>query len=154
MGRLFKFLRLPFGDKGLLFLTFPVVLSVRVMLWLLPFRHFRTLVGKSAPAFTPRSEQDSKRMIRIAWAVTNTSRPIPGATCFTQAIATKILMSWWRFPCVIQIGVMKDEEGALKSHAWVEVDGKVLIGGLPELEAFAHIVTLDDNNSASPGETA
>ena len=153
MGGVLKFLKLPLGDKCLLILTFNVVLIVRLMLWLLPFRHFRALVDKSTPAFTPKDERDSERMLRIAWAVTQTARPIPGATCFTQAIATKILMSWWRYPCVIQIGVMKDEEGALKSHAWVEVDDKVLIGGSEDLAAFIPIVALDHKNSTSTRES-
>ena len=42
------------------------------------------------------------------------------------------------------IGVAKNELGHIQAHAWVEVDGQVVVGGLPDLSRFQRLPSLSD----------
>lgn len=105
-----------------------VVILVRVALWVLPPRAvLRFAMARVARARRPESMTHTVR--RIAWAVRTASRPIPGATCLTQALATQILLAASDYPSTLRIGVARDHLRRPTAHAWVEVCGKVLVGG-------------------------
>jgi hypothetical protein len=72
---------------------------------------------------------------RTAARVTRVARGVPGATCLTQALATRVLLAWHgQAGAVIRFGVRHDG-GALVAHAWVEHEGRVVIGG-PDVGAY------------------
>jgi hypothetical protein len=66
---------------------------------------------------------------RIAWAVSLAGRYVPRATCLTQALAMQILLKREGIAVQLHLGVAKDEQGRVTAHAWLEQDGRVLIGG-------------------------
>lgn len=73
---------------------------------------------------------DNRTLVnRIAWAITIASRYIPMATCFTQALATKVLLNRYGQRAKVCIGVSRSEGGQLQAHAWVEWNGRIVIGG-------------------------
>ena len=43
---------------------------------------------------------------------------------------------------MLHIGAVKDEEGKFLAHAWVESEGRVVIGG-HELERYTRLMTLE-----------
>src|SRR5438309_451978 len=66
---------------------------------------------------------------RVVWAVVVASRYVPMSTCLTQALAAQVLLARRGYSAHLHIGVAKEgAEAKLKAHAWVESDGKVLIG--------------------------
>ena len=65
------------------------------------------------------------------------SRYVPAATCLTQALATRVLLSRLGQPAHLRIGVAKSKKGQLQAHAWVESQGKIIIGDQPDLSRFA-----------------
>jgi Transglutaminase-like superfamily len=42
----------------------------------------------------------------------------------------------------LRIGVMRGDSGRLEAHAWVELDGRILIGQTPSLERFERLPAL------------
>ena len=52
---------------------------------------------------------------------------MPRATWLTQALAVQFLLTLYSYPAVVHVGVTK-EEGLIQAHAWLESDGKVVIG--------------------------
>jgi len=64
----------------------------------------------------------------IIWAVKASSRFVPCATCLTQAMAARMLLSIYGHKADLRIGVLREDDD-LKAHAWLEKDGRVLIGG-------------------------
>jgi hypothetical protein len=71
-----------------------------------------------------------------ARAVARAARLVPGATCLVRAAA---LARWLRArgaPAVLRIGV-RHEGGALRAHAWVELDGAALGEDPAALRGFA-----------------
>lgn len=131
MKRLRKFLGLPPTERNLLVTAAFVLGLVRVGMWLLPFRTLRRLLARMAQAPAVRRRGDQLSPDRIAWAVEIASRYVPGGrTCLVQALSTQVLLARQSHSARLRIGVAKGRRGQLEAHAWVESEGKVVIGGV------------------------
>lgn len=134
-----RLLTLPRDDQRLLLGVLPVVLFVRLALWLVPLSRLHRLlitrrVGMAAPLSTGRAH-------RLAWAVTAVGRRIPGATCLTRALALQVLLRGRGNLSKLHVGFVVDGAGGVRGHAWLEWQDEVLIGG-GEHSAFRTLVTL------------
>jgi len=63
--------------------------------------------------------------------VTTAARYVPRATCLTQALAAQWLFAWFGCPTLLRIGVAKGDDKALRVHAWLESEGRVVVGREP-----------------------
>jgi len=128
---------LPQTERRLLGRALSVVLTVRLQLWLRPRAAARMISHEPLlmPCLKPISPE------RIAWAVHAASRLVPGATCLTQALSGRRLLARSGYPAQIVLGVAKDG-AALRAHAWLECDGKRLLGG-PADGAFTRLPALE-----------
>lgn len=67
---------------------------------------------------------------RLIWAIEASARWRVGpSTCLARALAAELLLPAVDRPLTLVIGVTSPVEGHLKSHAWIERDGRVIIGG-------------------------
>ena len=67
---------------------------------------------------------------RVIWAIEATGRwRVGGSSCLARALAAELLLPPVDRPLTVVIGVTSPVDGHLKSHAWIERDGRVLIGG-------------------------
>ena len=123
-----KFLGMPAPARKLLLTSFFVVTLMRLALWLIPFRLLQKILGHSfrTPGLI-KGEIASPQ--EVAWAVRATSPYVPKATCLVQALSLKALLAWEGIPTDLAIGVTNSESSGIMAHAWVELDGTVLIGG-------------------------
>ena len=64
---------------------------------------------------------------KIIWAATMGTRIIPQSTCLVRALAVSRLLAQKGYESTLHIGV-KRKAGLLEAHAWVEYDGRVIIG--------------------------
>ncbi|MGH9503143.1 MAG: lasso peptide biosynthesis B2 protein [Terriglobales bacterium] len=101
------------------------VCLARVALWTVPFVKLRRAVAALARVRIPPTSRYSAD--ELGWAVRAISRHVPHATCLTQALVLHILLRREGLPSRIQIGVSKDA-GRFDAHAWVESQGRVVIG--------------------------
>jgi hypothetical protein len=103
-----------------------VLLVVRLGLALFPFRWFygslkRRPLGPPQPVFTAP---------QVAAAVETAGRHLPGATCLVQALAGRHLLARYGYPSTLRLGVVRGrEKSTLLAHAWLEWEGRVLLGG-------------------------
>ena len=145
MSRLDKFRRLPPAERRLLVNALLLLWAIRLGLWLLPFRTLRRLVTRfqGHPSGLPETGSEVSRLSieRIVWAVARASRSVPQATCLTQACAAQILLTRRGYPASLRIGVAKGEGGQFEAHAWVETQGRVVLGG-PQLARFTPLPAL------------
>jgi hypothetical protein len=102
-----------------------LVWVTRLSLWLLPYARVQALLA-TLPVCMPRH---APLPGRIAWAVHVVSRTVPVATCLTQALVVQRFLQHWQYAHTLQIGVARDARGGLAAHAWIEMDGRMLIGG-------------------------
>ncbi|MFN8536335.1 MAG: lasso peptide biosynthesis B2 protein [Thermomicrobiales bacterium] len=140
MGRLRKLLALSGAERRLLIRALPLVVLVRVALWVLPFRRLRRWQGRWAtPAASVRG--DEAMIPPVVRAVTLASRAVPGASCLTQALAAQVLLARRGCPSELRLGVGRGADRRFAAHAWLEYDGRPIIG---EFEAgrFTPLPTL------------
>ena len=132
MGAIGKFLRRSDREKLLAALAAAILIEARIELKLIGFRHSGWLEHSSvqrengAPAkrragWIPAEE--------IAWAVKAASVRIPGATnCLVRALALKYLLSAFGHDARLVLGAGYLDGGRFEAHAWIESDGRILIG--------------------------
>src|SRR5215208_6209413 len=140
---LLKFLRLPTVARWLLIKAALLLEAIKLGMRLLPFRTLRHLLAWAVGAPAKRLRHvDHTSTDRIAWAVEMVSRHMPGAkSCLTQALAVQMLLTRRGYPALLHIGVARGERGRFQAHAWVESQGKVVIGE-SELERFTPLTIL------------
>ena len=146
MQHLGRFRRLPTSERWLLAKAALLLGAIRVGLWLLPFRTLRALLDKAAASYRVR-DTDYQPTDVVVWAVEVAAKYMPGFnTCLTKALATQVLLSRRDRPALLRIGVVKSAEDKFEAHAWVESEGRVVIGGY-ELERYTPLATLEGERS-------
>jgi hypothetical protein len=138
MNRLDKFLSLAARDQRLVASAWLYLLATQIALTVVSFRTLLSWSAKLAvPAVTQTRAELSSTPERISWAVRIASRYVPrGGNCLLQAIATQVMLARTGHSAHIRIGAAKDEARRFKAHAWVECDGRVVIGG-PSVSEFS-----------------
>lgn len=135
MRRLKRYARLSGAEIFYFLRALFVVGTARVGLWLLPIGTMRRIAGKTAD-----KEREPHAVQRLTWSVRAASRYVPAATCLTQALALQYLLGRFGYGSKILVGARKDTMGKLESHAWVECEGQVVIGG-PQSSGYFPLTT-------------
>ena len=137
----YKLLKTGYTERKVLLMTSILIAVIRLGLWLLPFQRLLTLLDKFSHSNCNRRLSVKK----ILWSVNAVSHYIPGmkCKCLARALTTEVLMKRYGHTPKLQIGVSKTEEGKLEAHAWVEVEGIVAIGNLPDISRFIPLPSLE-----------
>ena len=122
------------SGKKLFLQAYILMMLIRLGLLLLPFRRLQDLILK-VKRFESIAAGDSQPSLgAIAQSVHRSARySLGNVKCLAKALTTAVMMSIYGFPYKINIGVAKDDNNNLEAHAWIESDGKVVIGYLPDL---------------------
>ena len=127
MKRLIKFWNLPENERWLLVSALIHLSAVRVGLWVLPLE---SLLRRIQTSQVSKTCDVLWKPERVAWAIRVVSRYLPGTgNCLVQSLAAQTMLARRGYSSHLRIGVAKDEGGQFKAHAWVECDGKIVIGG-------------------------
>ena len=123
-----KFFSLPAKEQQILVKAFFLLIIIRLGLWLLPFRTLqRTLANLFQSPVTINRQSPSPE--KVSWAVSAVSRYVPSATCLAQALTLQALLSQEGIHSDLALGVARDDATGITAHAWLEIDGTVIIGG-------------------------
>ena len=131
--RLDKFLDLPADHQRRVIYTLLLVVAFRLALWVIPYRTLQRIADR-VPARRIASDEEASQ---IAHDITAVSRYVLEATCLTQALVAQVLLQRDGFSPKMKIGVAHGENGQLKAHAWIEMDGRIFIGDLGPEMVFA-----------------
>jgi hypothetical protein len=132
-----KFIGLSNSEKALIFRAMFWVLLYRMGLWILPFRRAENwMIRSEVPAVSTVMNKDESIVGDTVRSVRLCSRYVPHATCLTQALAARSLLSRQGQPAVLKIGVAKSD-GNFEAHAWLEVDGRIVLGKRPFHSRYA-----------------
>lgn len=146
MSSVARFRALPTEDRVALVQAAALLLLARGLLVAprVPIRRVVTTVaavGRRLPS-TPWA-RSAPTPDRLAWAVDVASTTLPvETTCLPRALAVGSLFARYGYDSTLRIGVARDDDG-FAAHAWVERDGVVALGDLPDLERFVPL-PLDD----------
>jgi hypothetical protein len=139
--------RRPGADWKLFLRASILVWLIRLALWVLPFRTLYNWTIQFRKGRIGDRPMGSADVYKVVWAVSAAARRVPKATCLTQALATQIMLGRRGHRTSLQLGIMKTQAGKFDAHAWVERNGRVLIGlnntfsqltRLPPLEGEKH----------------
>ncbi len=126
--------RLSAARRGALIRAFPVMIAVRLWLWIVPLRFWSAHLKRMMTGSTLADENNSTAA--ITWAVERIGR-VPHMTCLVQAIAGYTLLRRSGVESRIRIGVRRDAD-QLRAHAWlINARDEVLIGAQNGLSTFA-----------------
>ena len=131
--------------------TFVLLLGIRLGLALLAFQKLRQLLARLSyvnryfqPKIPHTPEQTNQVVRQVIWSVEKSARLMPGgAKCLAKALTTQVLMERRGCDCAFKIGVAKTDKGELEAHAWIEKDGQVIMGMLPDLDRFKSLPPLE-----------
>jgi Transglutaminase-like superfamily len=124
--RLVSFFRLPFSDQALLIRATLAVVNAKLATRTLPLPKARAIVTRQQRLGWTGVPV---RADRIVWAVETASQAIPGMkNCLVQAVAAEAMLIQAGYPCELRVGVAKKGPDELIAHAWVESEGRVVIG--------------------------
>lgn len=144
MEKLRKLVGLKGADRHLLLRTFLLLSSIRLGLWLLSFQTLQKLLARVSQPATSTVKLEPRSIGNIIWAVNLSSRYMPGQVkCLARALTTQVLMKQSDYTAELRIGVAKGESGKLEAHAWIEHQGRVVIGYLQDLSRYTPMPSLD-----------
>jgi hypothetical protein len=133
--------RLRADERGLALRALLLVTTIRMALWVLPFKQLRRLTGWKK---VPLSVSHEMPISRLVWAVRAASRRVPGATCLTQSLALHCLLTRAGHHSQLRIGANMDQTGRFQAHAWVEYEGEPLLSSAGEVASYAHVLAMED----------
>lgn len=144
------FLSLSRAERGALLAAIPVVLTIRVALWVLPSRAIVRLTRRVG-AWSRRPLPRGGVPADVAWAVDAVGRRVPRASCLTQALAAQLLLLRRGVDSELCLGVARDPGGDFRAHAWLERQGRIVFGG-QESRVFTRLPDLARGGFAPAAE--
>ena len=144
MYKVNKFLSLPFGRKKLLAQSLLLIWLIRIGLWTFSFERLNKWLFSCDSEMSNGKTENWNEIEIISDAVRSSSRYVPRASCLTQAFAVAILLRRRGQHSQLKIGVNKDANEKFTAHAWIEINGQIIIGKLPLHQRF---IVLSPSNS-------
>jgi len=137
VNKLHKFLALPGLEKGLYLNAAFWLLVVKAGLYLLPFERLRGWMARfDEPAGKPAEMEEMRTTIQAIERIARVLAPLR-INCLPQALVGHRLLGRKGFNVELKIGVLKPPGDQLIAHAWLEYQGRVILGDLRGLEQFA-----------------
>jgi hypothetical protein len=133
--------RRPLSTYTLVATAWCLVALFCVALWIVPFARVRGAADRIARLLRSSAPADAAFAARVGRVVRFASRFVPAATCLPCALAALVLLRSRSVPARLRIGVARDGSGQLDGHAWVESNGRVVVGGLPNLGGYTTFET-------------
>jgi hypothetical protein len=147
MAPISKFLRLSWREQKLVAGAVLALSAVRIGLTTLPFATVRRIVVRR---YRQLDDEPSRPALeRVTWAIEVASHYVPGGSnCLVRALASEYVLGRFGYPSELKIGVAKSAAGELAAHAWLESDGRVVIGEF-ELDRYTELGVAEDRKSRS-----
>jgi hypothetical protein len=129
-----QFIRLDSAQQFLVMCAVTTLSLAALALRLVPFSMVRSTAGRPPVTAYGRPRFSAEN---VAWAIAAVGGRC-GATCLTQAVAAQWLMARLGLAGVLHIGVSHGKPFA--AHAWLESNGRVILGGESTLENRAMLL--------------
>jgi hypothetical protein len=127
MAAISRFFRLPWREQKLVAAAALALPAIRIGLMALPFATVRGIVSRRYRRLDDEPSRPS--LERVTWAIEVASRYVPGSSnCLVRALASEYILGRLGYPCELKIGVAKSGAGEFAAHAWLESEGRVVIG--------------------------
>jgi Transglutaminase-like superfamily len=155
MRKLKKLLKLPLADTLRLVRVAGLLVMVDLGLKLLPFRALQACLARKRLRWHAPPAVHERSLDRLVWAVDVVGGYSAGS-CLRKALALQWLLSRRGLSTRLWLGV-HGGKATLQAHAWLECDGRVILGG-PVGERYTPLHCFDSGDAlakdiARDGET-
>jgi transglutaminase superfamily protein len=149
MKRLNRFIQLSRGERLLLIKAALLLTGIRLALGVFRFpavhRFLERRVKTSSRVALANHDGQPEFVDSVVWSVTAASRYVPfTSNCLTKALAAELLLKRLGQPAVLCLGVALGKQKDLKAHAWIEVEGRIVIGGAEARSLFVPLPALKE----------
>ena len=143
MELLLKFTRLSQIERILLVKAVTLMAVIRIGLLVIPFKRLYRLVSEAGKKNSGRHNSDPEYQKHVVYAISRASKYFHGNnTCLIQSVVGLYLLEKNGISTKLCIGVVKNDSGGLCAHAWVESNGKIIIGGTKSPLNFMTLTSL------------
>ena len=92
----------------------------------------RDLAGSGPPAPAHANDKRQRTIDRVAFAIPRAAARLPWrTTCLVQALAARRWLARQGIESDLKLGARLADQQQLDAHAWLEVDGRIVVGGDP-----------------------
>ena len=128
--RINNFITLPIRCQLLFIETSIILITVRLVILLFPFKMIAKLLGKhmtESPLKIPTNQLEKSR--QIGKSIKKISQYAPfRSMCFEQALTCKFMLNRRGISSTIYFGVVKNHNQKLKAHAWTRSGNQIITG--------------------------
>ncbi|MGD8329116.1 MAG: lasso peptide biosynthesis B2 protein [Gemmatimonadales bacterium] len=120
-------------DRRALLLEAALRLSwYKLALFVLPFRWIAPRLGRPVQEPSRRGSADQLADARrIGWAVSLMARKLPWhSRCLVRAVTAKVMLQRRGLRSTLYLGVRREDDRKVSSHAWLRYGDLPLVGGL------------------------
>ena len=130
MKSLKKLYALKSGQRTILFQAGVLLCVTRIWLWARGLQRTRRFLRRIEPLFSLPAQVTVQQI--TAMVVCAARRCPLGSTCLTRALTAHLLLGRSGYESRLCIGVARGEQGNFESHAWLESNQQVILGGTEE----------------------
>lgn len=136
-----SFIRLPRREKIFFFRSIFLLSKYRVRLKTTPLETLIAQVEQERRAYQDHKKADIPlpqvcKLIHVAAGL------VPLSTCLSNALAGQLLFAANHYPTTLHIGVRNSADSDFEAHAWLSLNGEVLMGGRPDLDSYKEFPAL------------
>jgi len=105
----------------------------------LPFERWRRLLERAAPVrgLDPSAHASARHVV---WAIGVAADYLPGQyKCLPRAYAAHVLLARHGHASEVRVGVARDPNGKVEAHAWVDCQGRTVVGQVENMERFVRL---------------
>ena len=137
--RVRKLSQLSWFERLLALRVVALLVLIRVGLWMLPFRRVQAFAKWTGKKVSSRSRLTPEQLTSL---VSVGAEYVPGASCLTQALVAQAMLSRFGYEPIVRIGVAREAGSGFEAHAWIEYEGRVIIGQVGKLERFTTLPSI------------
>lgn len=144
--RVVKFLLLPWKEKRIFCRAFFLCNRYRRQL---KKQLFQTLwlEARADVAKAKLSSSSAVPPLRLAWLIEKAAQTILRNSCLARAFTGYLLFAENGWNPRLHIGAFKDAQGEFSAHAWLSVNDQIVLGDLPDLDAYQEFTLNKDEHA-------
>ena len=113
---------------------------VKIFIFLKVFPYRKVLISIQKRALKPVFHRRSRILSadNICRIIEKCARNLPIAlTCLPQALAGFVLCRQYGYKANLRIGARNVPSAGFTAHAWLEFEGRIIMGALPDIDSYA-----------------
>lgn len=147
MKRVRRLIALSWTNQWLLVQSMFWLISIKLGLYIFQFQTLRDVLAKASQKKGYLGEPVPNSIERVVWSIEFSSRYLPVfINCLPKALAAQVMLSQRGQNVEVIIGARRNQLGQLQAHAWVEFQGKVIVGNINNLSQFSRLRSAEDYN--------